>query len=76
LSEPRTLNGETQTLARNIAYAPFGPMTGLTFGNGVPMNRYLDLDYRKVSASMPRTISAISTIIWICTGIRALVMMP
>ncbi|MGH8653099.1 MAG: hypothetical protein ACREYE_13445 [Gammaproteobacteria bacterium] len=41
-----TLNGETQTLASNIGYAPFGPMTGLTFGNGVPMNRHLDLDYR------------------------------
>ncbi|MGH8653567.1 MAG: DUF6531 domain-containing protein [Gammaproteobacteria bacterium] len=41
-----TLNGETQTLASNIGYAPFGPLTGLTFGNGVPMNRQLDLDYR------------------------------
>ncbi|MGH8605712.1 MAG: RHS repeat protein, partial [Gammaproteobacteria bacterium] len=41
-----TFNGETQTLASNIGYAPFGPITGLSFGNGVPMNRQLDLDYR------------------------------
>ncbi|MGH9892313.1 MAG: RHS domain-containing protein, partial [bacterium] len=41
-----TGSGETQTLATNIIYAPFGPITGLSFGNGVPMNRQLDLDYR------------------------------
>ncbi|MGH8655205.1 MAG: hypothetical protein ACREYE_24900 [Gammaproteobacteria bacterium] len=41
-----TLNGETQTLASAMGYVPFGPLTGLTFGNGVPMNRQLDLDYR------------------------------
>lgn len=53
-----TVNGETQTLASNIAYVPFGPMTELTFGNGVPLTRALDLDYRLAAIHPPRGIRA------------------
>jgi YD repeat-containing protein len=33
-------------VASTISYAPFGPLTGLTFGNGVVLSRSYDADYR------------------------------
>ena len=38
-------NNVTQTLAGNITYAPFGPLTDLTYGNGLKLKRQFDLDY-------------------------------
>jgi len=38
--------GETQTLASNITYLPFGPMNEVTYGNGNLLSRTFDLDYR------------------------------
>ncbi len=38
--------GVTQTLATAIAYLPFGPLAGLTLGNGIQLSRSYDLDYR------------------------------
>lgn len=34
------------TVANNIAYAPFGPVTSLTYGNGVPLTVGIDSAYR------------------------------
>lgn len=41
-----TLNGVTQTLVSGISYEPFGPITGLTYGNGLTETRTYDQDYR------------------------------
>jgi len=48
-----TVNGITQTLAGSIAYAPFGPITGLTYGNGLVLSQYLDTAYRLTAQSVP-----------------------
>ncbi|MGH9896824.1 MAG: hypothetical protein ACREA0_33455 [bacterium] len=34
-----TWDGVTQALAGDIAYRPFGPMTSLAYGNGIPLTR-------------------------------------
>ncbi len=39
-------DGQTLTLADRIGYLPFGPVTGLTYGNGLAMQRAYDHDYR------------------------------
>ena len=44
--------GSPSNVATSIAYEPFGPATGLTFGNGLVESRGYDLDYR------PTTIAA------------------
>ena len=41
-----TVNGQTQTLAGSLSYAPFGPVTGLTYGNGLTLTQSLDQAYR------------------------------
>jgi len=42
-----TLPGQARkVVVTNIAYAPFGPMTGWTYGNGRHLLRELDADYR------------------------------
>ena len=41
-----TTGGTTQTLAANIAYRPFGPVAGFGYGNGIPLARVFDQDYR------------------------------
>lgn len=43
---PTTNGVTTQLLASGIAYLPYGPMTGLTYGNGITLNRSFDQDYR------------------------------
>lgn len=48
-----TINGQTQTLASNIQYAPFGPMTNLTYGNGKALNQTFDTAYRSTGISIP-----------------------
>ncbi|VAW74333.1 hypothetical protein MNBD_GAMMA15-1337, partial [hydrothermal vent metagenome] len=40
------INGQTQTLASNLGYAPFGPLTNLTFGNSLTLVQALDTAYR------------------------------
>ena len=46
VTQVQTTQGATQTLASAIAYLPFGPLSSLTFGNGLVMNRSFDRDYR------------------------------
>jgi RHS repeat-associated protein len=41
-----TFNSQTQTLADTIGYQPFGPLSGLTYGNNLVQNRVYDLDSR------------------------------
>ena len=41
--------GSPVTLASNGTYQPFGPLSGLTFGNGVSMTRNFDQRYRMTS---------------------------
>lgn len=48
-----TANGATQTLASGIRHAPFGPLTELTFGNGVTLTQDLDTAYRLATQSVP-----------------------
>lgn len=36
----------TETLARDIQYAPFGPVTGFTYGNGLSYSADFDRDYQ------------------------------
>jgi RHS repeat-associated protein len=41
-----TLNGQTQVLAENVEYLPFGSARGWRYGNGIAASRDFDLDYR------------------------------
>ena len=41
-----TDNGTVTVLASSITYRPFGPISGLDFGNGLSLSRTHDLDYR------------------------------
>ena len=38
--------GLTDTLADQITYKPFGPMTGLTYGNGLTLTRSFNQNYQ------------------------------
>jgi RHS repeat-associated protein len=42
----------TRVLADNIVHLPFGPVTGLTYGNGLTLNRNYDQDYRLAGQSV------------------------
>ncbi|MEW8074706.1 MAG: RHS repeat-associated core domain-containing protein, partial [Candidatus Sedimenticola endophacoides] len=48
-----TKDGATQSLASAIVYQPFGPLSGLTHGNGLTHSRGHDLDYRLTSLTTP-----------------------
>ena len=37
--------GSAQTLASSVTYAPFGPLSGLTYGNGLALTRSFDQNY-------------------------------
>jgi YD repeat-containing protein len=41
-----TKDAETQTLAENVSYAPFGPLRGLIYGNGIMLSQSYDQRYR------------------------------
>ncbi|WP_407354672.1 RHS repeat-associated core domain-containing protein [Luteimonas sp. R10] len=41
-----TVNGTTHTIANNVDYRPFGPMAGLSYGNGLAHTRTYDIDGR------------------------------
>jgi RHS repeat-associated protein len=48
-----TENGNTTTLASNITYEPFGPVTGWTYGNGLVHTRQYDQQYWARSIATP-----------------------
>jgi RHS repeat-associated protein len=39
-------NGSPQSVVSGVAYEPFGPASGLTYGNGIAETHSYDLDYR------------------------------
>lgn len=41
-----TQNGVTKILASGIAYLPYGPMSGMTYGNNLVQSKTYDADYR------------------------------
>jgi len=53
--------GLTATLADQITYKPFGPMTGLIYGNGLTLDRSFNQNYQMTGYQVPgvldRTIS-------------------
>ncbi|MDM3871792.1 RHS repeat-associated core domain-containing protein [Porticoccus sp. W117] len=46
-----TYNAQTQTLASNFTYQPFGPIKQFDYGNGIQLDRSFDQDYRLTSQS-------------------------
>ena len=42
-----------QVVVTNVTYAPFGPATGWTYGNGRTLQRPVDQDYRTVAVNDP-----------------------
>ena len=44
-----TYNGTQKTLASSITYLPFGPVTGLTYGNNLSLTQGYDTQYRITS---------------------------
>ena len=54
-----TVGGQTQTLVSALAYAPFGPLTTATYGNGKSLTTTLDNAYRitgiNISGVLERT---------------------
>ncbi len=49
------VGGTRQVLLTNASYYPFGPVAGWTYGNGRPMQRVLDQDYRPQAISDTRS---------------------
>ncbi|MCB1724724.1 MAG: RHS repeat protein [Gammaproteobacteria bacterium] len=49
------VNSTSTTLASSITYLPFGPMTGLTYGNSKTLSATYDQDYRPTN----RTVSGV-----------------
>jgi RHS repeat-associated protein len=41
-----TKDGVTKTLAQSVSYAPFGPLKGLSYGNGIVLSQSYDQRYR------------------------------
>ncbi len=48
-----TVGGQTQALVSALAYAPFGPMTTATYGNGKSLTTTLDNAYRITGITIP-----------------------
>ena len=51
------VNGSAVNIASAVAYLPFGPVTGLTYGNGKTLSAAYDQDYRLTSRSVPGVFS-------------------
>ena len=49
------VNGSATTLASSIAYLPYGPLSGLTYGNSKTLSATFDQDYRPTN----RTVSGV-----------------
>ncbi|MCW0403316.1 hypothetical protein NB689_000609 [Xanthomonas sacchari] len=50
-----TPGGTRQVLLNQATYYPFGPVAGWTYGNGRPMQRVLDQDYRPLAVNDTRS---------------------
>ncbi|MGH8414039.1 MAG: RHS repeat-associated core domain-containing protein [Gammaproteobacteria bacterium] len=47
----------SSAIVSSITYKPFGPVTGLTYGNGLTDTRTYDQDYRLTSITVPNILS-------------------
>jgi RHS repeat-associated protein len=56
------INGVSQTLASTLQYAPFGPLTQLTYGNGVTLTQTHDSAYRLIDSTVPGVLTLQNTI--------------
>jgi RHS repeat-associated protein len=52
-----TRNGTVTNLATGIAHIPFGPVTALTYGNGLTLAQSLDSAYRLQSQAVPNALN-------------------
>ena len=50
--------GSAQSIASGVTYAPFGPLTGFTYGNGLNLTRAYDQDYRLTGLTVAPTTGA------------------
>ncbi|NIJ72052.1 RHS repeat-associated core domain-containing protein [Xanthomonas sp. F4] len=50
-----TQSGSRQVVLKQATYYPFGPVAGWTYGNGRPMQRVLDQDYRPLAVNDTRS---------------------
>jgi len=58
-SASTTANSVTTPLASNLAYLPFGPLSGGSYGNGLAHSRSFDQDYR-LTALATGTVQSLS----------------
>ncbi|MCW9057982.1 MAG: RHS domain-containing protein [Gammaproteobacteria bacterium] len=52
-----TIDGVTQSLASNITYTAFGPVTSLGYGNGQNLTQTFDTAYRMLSQDIPGVLA-------------------
>ena len=55
VSTKPTASGTVQNLATSVAYQPFGPLKGLTYGNGLALTRSYDQNYWLTGTSVTAT---------------------
>ena len=69
--------GASQPIVSALSYSPFGPVNGLTYGNGIADRRSLDMDYRVSSMNSGKvqnvsyTYDASSNVLSITDGLNA-----
>lgn len=51
------IDGATQSLASNITYTAFGPVTSLGYGNGLNLTQTFDTAYRMLSQDIPGVLA-------------------
>ncbi len=48
-----TIDGQTQVMAQNVLYEPFGPLKSLQYGNGLTLSQIVDTAYRILDITVP-----------------------
>ncbi|MEE9421903.1 MAG: hypothetical protein V3V50_01965, partial [Gammaproteobacteria bacterium] len=56
-----TVGGQTQTLVSSMVYAPLGPLTSATYGNGKLLTTNLDTAYRTTGITIPGVLERTNT---------------
>ena len=52
-----TVNSTATTVVSSLSYLPFGPVTGMSYGNGLALSASFDQDYRMTSRSVNTVFS-------------------
>ena len=69
--------GASQTVVSAVSYEPFGPVTGLSYGNGIAETRSFDQDYRMTKLaggsvqSLTYTYDAANNVLSIADGVAS-----